>query len=71
MKMDVVDGVQLFGSLFGGQIVLSFGQYFIINYKFVDCCGVQQWWIKVGMKLLVVMVFVVKWCVVLVYGVGE
>ena len=69
--MDVADGTQSFGSLLGGQIALGFGQHFIANHKLADRRGAQQRRIKVGMKLPVVMVFVVKRRAVPAHGVGE
>ena len=68
--MDVADGAQSFGSLLGGQIALSFGQHLITNHKLADRRE-QQRRIKVGMKLPVVMVFVVKRRAVPAHGVGE
>ncbi len=68
--MDVADGAQSFGSLLGGQIALSFGQHLITNHKLADRRGAQRR-IKVGMKLPVVMVFVVKRRAVPAHGVGE
>ncbi len=68
--MDVADGAQSFGSLLGGQIALSFGQHLITNHKLADRRGEQQQRrIKVGMKLPVVMVFVVKRRAVPAHGV--
>ncbi len=69
--MDVADGAQSFGSLLGGQIALSFGQHLITNHKLADRRGAQQRRIKVGMKLPVVMVFVVKRRAVPAHGVGN
>ncbi len=68
--MDVADGAQSFGSLLGGQIALSFGQHLITNHKLADRRA-QQRRIKVGMKLPVVMVFVVKRRAVPAHGVGN